>query len=565
MFKTIVTTAALLSAVEGRHVNDVETGVNMDSFFRTHGKQVKAEDAASSSKVKREMSHDEPGGRPWWRVNSQDKIDPMVQRNGGSKCIATEVHFYNVGNCVNCEGDIGPANYRTKQGPPPTAEAIQAKLKEAGFVKPAKTVESASEGKKKFKLSDLPKRSRDIDVARAEKKERVESRGVTDESVKEKRDLNYGGYNGYFGRNGHNANTIAIPNEFFGLSLVAGVPSDYVGIFNNRCHPHFDRDGDVRAWWMTRVHWHQEEDYYTWRYLVFDNNNGEYSCENAAFNEHFEIPIWNLPFPFFDELGMPMGAHSLKIAQGYAGDRGLFTLNCVEKEEMKGIYVLYQGKENDCTPGYNGYNQMYHTAIGYIPPETQYDRLEEYDNNHEFIDQSSYTYHNHWNKDENHGAPFKNQHPMGEVLFTAGGRYNDYRHNSFEYNCPLSMEMYGGSPQGMPGSAIENGDYDGDWVGNMQTYYPDGGTVFRLTRTFTENCNDALPNSMEDVTTNRNWNYGASEVAGVFCYTNDAKLKHFYTKVCVNHYADFIMNNRYHTEDNNWHRNGWGWWTKNWD
>jgi hypothetical protein len=554
MFKTIVTTAALLSAVEGRHVNDVEAGVNMDSFFRTHGKQVKAEDAASSSKVKREMN-----GRPWWRVNSEDKIDPMVQRNGGSKCIATEIHFYNIGNCVNCEGRAGPTNYETKQGPPPTAEEIQAKLKEAGYAKPVKTVESTSEGKKKFKLSDLPKRSRDIDVARAERKERVESRGVTDESVKEKRDLNYGGNEGYF-RDGHNANTLGFPEVFLGWSVVGGVPSDYVGIFNNRCHPHFDNDGNVRAWWMTRVHWHQEEDYYTWRYLVFDNNNGEYSCESAAFYEHFEIPIWNIQFPM-NGLGTPMGVHSMKVTQGYVPDRGLFTVNCVEKEEMKGIYVLYQGKENDCTPGYNGYNQLYHTAIGYIPPETQYDRLEEYDSDHEFIDQSSYTYHNHWNKDDSNGAPFKNQHPMGEVLFTAGGRYNDYRHNSFEYNCPLSSSDIGGSAVPIPGA---DANYDAPhWVGNAQTYYPEGGTVFRLTRTFTENCNDLLPNSMEDVTTNRNWNYGASEVAGVFCYTNDAKLKHFYTKVCVNHYADFIMNTRYHNEDRNYHRNGWGWWVKN--
>ncbi len=42
------------------------------------------------------------------------------------------------------------------------------------------------------------------------------------------------------------------------------------------------------------------------------------------------------------ELGQPMGAHSSKVAQGYVPDRGLFTVNCVEKEEMKGIYVLYQ-------------------------------------------------------------------------------------------------------------------------------------------------------------------------------------------------------------------------------
>ena len=80
---------------------------------------------------------------------------------------------------------------------------------------------------------------------------------------------------------------------------------------------------------------------------------------------------------------------------------------------------------------------------------------------------------------------------------------------------------------------------------NSETYYPEGGTVFRLTRSFTENCNDALPEEMEDVSINRNWNYGFSEVAGVFCYTNDAKLDYYYSKVCVNHYADIQLNSRY--------------------
>ena len=77
MFKTIVATAAVLAAVEGRHVNDVEANIIMDSFFRTHGKHVKADaEAKGNSKVKREANN---GGSAWWRVNSEDHIDGMVQ------------------------------------------------------------------------------------------------------------------------------------------------------------------------------------------------------------------------------------------------------------------------------------------------------------------------------------------------------------------------------------------------------------------------------------------------------------------------------------------------------
>ena len=132
------------------------------------------------------------------------------------------------------------------------------------------------------------------------------------------------------------------------------------------------------------------------------------------------------------------------------------------------IVIYLKGKENDCTPGYNGFNQLYTTAIGYIPPETQYDRVEEYDHK-DFIDDTSYTYHNHWEGAQSHGAPFKNQHPMGEVLFTAGGRYNDYRHNSFEYNCPLGSSEMGGSPVEEPGKVVEYEPYHHYW-GNEREY-----------------------------------------------------------------------------------------------
>ena len=127
-----------------------------------------------------------------------------------------------------------------------------------------------------------------------------------------------------------------------------------------------------------------------------------HSCEGTSVTEEFSIPMLE-----HDTTKLPGAPGPFQQSVGYDEIKGLWTINCVEKEEMAGMYVLFQGKHNGCGDWANGFDQLYDNAIGYIPPETQYDHAELYDSlPNEFV--GSYTYHplNHF---DTSGDPFKNQ------------------------------------------------------------------------------------------------------------------------------------------------------------
>ena len=179
---------------------------------------------------------------------SEDRIDRAVQRNGGPKCIATEVHFYDqhkpsLGKWQSEPGaPINPsstsvsesprtneifwpgANSKVKSKAPPTEEAV-----------------------KKVSLKDLPRRSKHIDQAVANSKRSSDQVNGVRENEK-KRNLN----NSPAGGGANEINWYAKSD-----GVVGGYPTDYFGIFNYRCNAVFDSNGNVDHYWMTRVHWEQ--------------------------------------------------------------------------------------------------------------------------------------------------------------------------------------------------------------------------------------------------------------------------------------------------------------------